>query len=215
MSLATFTAGIKTKLDAINYVLAAIGSVPISSEEEIEEDVDAASASSMIDNMNQQLQNNSGKGWWFNRESFHKLVPNPATGKVTVPNNTLACYLNRSRSDVMSIALRGNTLFDPKEFGYDMRELVNSSGYLPCVLVVTLPFESAPASVRQAVAEFSRFWMVNQEEGDNNKMGPMKQAAEAALISVKSEDASQRKRNMFDNSGIARAVTRVGGYNNV
>lgn len=215
MSLVTLTSGITTKLDAINYILSAIGSVPVSNEEEIDEDVDAAAASELVDDLNQQIQTNNGKGWWFNREGFHKLVPNPSTGNISVPNNTLSCYLKRSDGQVKSVALRGKQLFDPNDHGYDMRPLVNSVGELPCILVVTIPYEDTPATVRQAVADFGRFWMVSNVEGDNNKMQPLKQAAEASLISVKSEDASQRRRNMYDNSGISYAVAKAGGYNNV
>lgn len=214
MSLVNFTLGLNTKIDAINYVLSAIGAASISSEEEIEEDIDASAASSLIDDISQQVQTNNGKGWWFNRENFHNLIPNPTTGQVTVPKNTLSCYLKRRQGNPTPIALRGVKLFDSEESGYDMRRFVDSNGVIPCMLVVTLPYEEVPATVKQTVADFGRFWIVSNFEGDNNKMGPLKQAAEASLISLKAEDASQRKRNMFDNSTVANALYRAGGFNN-
>ena len=209
-----FTLGINTKLDAVNYALAAIGSVGVSSEDEIEDDVDAAMASLIIEEVSQQIQTNSGKGLWFNKESFHKLLPDQTTGRVSVPQNTISCYLPKQNGKVITIALRGNVLFDPVNYGYDLRSLVNSSGVLPCTLVVVLPYAEIPTTVKQAVADFGRFWLVHNLEGDQVKMGPLKTAAEASLISVKSEDATQRRRSMFDNPSIANAVQQIGGYNN-
>lgn len=207
--------GINTKVDAINRVLEAIGSVGINSNEEIDWNIDAADASNLIDSMSQEIQTNMGKGWWFNREAFHKLTPDPVTGYVVVPNNTLSCRVTRNEDgSVTPVTLRGNTLFDSENLGYDMRSLVNSAGVLPCVLIVNLTFEYLPATAKHAITNAARFWVVNDKEGDQIKMGSLKQAADASYAAMMAENNGQRRRNMFDNKHINRAVNYAGGYNN-
>ncbi len=207
--------GINTKVDATNRVLEAIGSVGINSDEEIDWNIDAADASNLIDAMSQEIQTNMGKGFWFNREAFHKLTPDPVTGYVVVPNNTLSCTITRNNDgSVMPVTLRGTTLFDSENLGYDMRSLVNSAGVLPCVLVVNLTFEFLPATARHAITNAARFWVVTDKEGDQVKMASLKQAADASYAAMVAENNGQRRRNMFQNKGIARAVHHAGGYNN-
>lgn len=206
--------GINTKVDAINQVLSAIGSVGINSDEEIEWNVDAAEVDKLIDVMSQQVQTNQGKGWWFNREAFHKLTPDPVTGFIVVPNNTISAFVKRGSEGVKSISLRGTQFFDSETLGYDMRSLVNSQGVIECILVVNLEFDFLPVSVKKAITDASRFWVVNDKEGDRIKMDALQQAANASYISVQSEDASQRRRNMLNNGGIATAIAKAGGWNN-
>ena len=207
--------GLDTKVDAINQVLSAIGSVGINSEEEIDWNIDAAEADKAIDVISQKVQTNQGKGWWFNREEFHKLTPDPVTGNIVVPNNTISAFVRRLPSGaIQPISLRGTRLFDSKSIGYDMRSLVNSSGYIETILVVNLPFDYLPTSVKQAITDAARFWTVNDKEGDTVKMESLKGAADASYMSLLSEDASQRRRNLLNNKSIANTIAMVGGYNN-
>lgn len=207
--------GLNTKVDAINRVLDSIGSVGINSEEEIDWNIDASTVDKLIDAMSQNIQINAGKGWWFNREEFHKFTPDPINGFISVPNNTLACYVKRqSDGSILPVSLRGNQLFEASTNGYDMSSMVNSAGVVDCILVVNLPFDYIPASAKQAITDAARFWLVNDTEGDQIKLASLKQAADASYSSLMSENASQRRRNMFNNKYIAGNINRAGGYNN-
>ena len=207
--------GIVTKVDAINSVLASIGSIGINSDEEIDWNVDAADASRMIDNISQQVQTNDGKGFWFNRETFHKFKPNYVNGFVSVPSNTLSCLVNRDRNGKpLPITLRGKRMFDAQNFGYDMRELASSDGFVYCTLVVALPFEDLPATAKHYITVMSRFWTVSDKEGDQIKLNQLGQAASIAENSLKREDGRQRRHNMFDNPTIKSTVAKVGGWIN-
>lgn len=207
--------GIDTKKDAINSVLNAIGSVGINSDEEIDWNIDAADADKLIDNLSQKIQTNNGKGWWFNREEFHKLTPDPVTGGVAVPNNTLSCYVQRVNGALFPITLRGTKLFDAKNLGYDVSSMVDGSGRVPCTLVVNLPFDELPSTAKHAITDAARFWFVNDKEGDQIKMNPLQQSANMSFAGMMSEDASQKRRNMFNNKFISNSVMLAGGYNNV
>lgn len=210
-----FDTGVSNKVDAINAVLDAIGSVGINSEDEIDYNIDAADASKLLDRYSKQIQSNRGKGWWFNREKFHRFDPDPVNGQVVVPNNTLSCYINRQQGRVLPVTMRGGILFDAEHLGYDMRNLVWSDGTIHCELVVNLPFDSLPQNAMQAVTDAACFWMQNNKEGDRMKMQSYMQAAQDSMIALQAEDASQKRSNMFDNPTARGALAMTGGMNNV
>lgn len=209
-----FSLGIDSRVDAINAVLDAIGEVGINSEEEIDWNVDAAKADQLVDRVSQKIQSNNGKGWWFNREEFHKLSPDPVTGNVVVPRNTISAMVKRYNGSIKRVTLRGDKMFDAMTLGYDMREVVQSDGYVHCILVVNLPFEALPDNVKHAVADAAGYWMVNNTEGDQIKMAALRDAADAGMVAIQSEDASQRRRNMLNNKQVQSSIHLVGGYNN-
>lgn len=206
--------GLNTKVDAINRVMAAIGSTGINSPEEIDWNIDAADADKLLDTMSQAVQSNQGKGWWFNREEFHKLTPDTINGYINVPSNTMACFIKRDREGVKPITLRGTLLFDAKVLGYDMRSAVNSEGVLDVILVVNLPFEYLPTTAKLAITDAARYWTVSEKEGDKLKMDAMSKAADTSFTSMASEDAGQKKRNMFNNPWVQSTIGSVGGSSN-
>ena len=207
--------GIQTKVDAINQVLEALGSIGINAEDEIDMNIDAGSADKLIDAISQKIQSNMGKGYWFNRESFHKLTPDPVTGFVVVPNNTLSCLLKRNNGEVLEVTLRGNQLFDAKNVGYDMRKLVNASGELDAILIMNLPFDYLPTTAKHAITDAAKFWVVNDKEGDRVKMESHQKNADTSMIALMGENARQLRRNMFNNRYIKSDVMLAGGYNNI
>lgn len=209
------TTALDTKVDAINATLDAIGEVGINSEEEIDWNIDAASADKLVDRMSQTIQTNQGKGFWFNREEFHKFTPDPVNGTVTVPNNTLACFIKRRQGEVLQVTLRNNILFDTKEMGYDMSGVVSSDGKVHCILVVNLPFEALPSTCKIAITDACRFWFVNDKEGDQVKLQALKMAADGSIIALQAEDSSQKKRNMFNNPLAKSAIGWINGTSNV
>lgn len=207
--------GIDTKIDAINRVLDAIGSVGVNSEEELEYNIDAASADKLIDSISEKVQVNLSRGWWFNRESFHKLSPDAVNGEISVPSNTLSCLVKRQRGKHLMLTLRGNKLFDPTEYGYDMTPLVDKSGYLPCILVVNLPFDYLPASAKHAITDAARFWFVNDKEGDQIKMNALQKAADGSYSSLQAEENRQSRRNLLNNTRVQYDMYLAGGnFNN-
>lgn len=206
--------GITDKVSAINHIMSSIGMVGISTEDDIDYSIDASDASKLIDNISQVVQSNGGKGYWFNRENFHKLKPSEVDGKVKVPNNTLTCTIKREGDTVVPINLRGQYLFDSEKHGYDMREAARSDGFLHCRLIVNLPFDTLPATAKHAIVDQARFWMVNDKEGDVTKMNSLKEQASISMVALVSEDRGQRRQNAFNNPNIRYTMGMVGGLNN-
>lgn len=207
------TLGINRKLDAINAVLDAIGTVGINSDEEIDWNMDASMADKLIDRISQKIQSNNDKGWWFNREEFHKFTPEKKTGYVQVPNNTLACYIKRHDGKVNAVSMRDNLLFDAKELGYDMRNATKGDDKVHCILVVNLGFDTLPSVAKHAVADAACFWAVNNTEADRTKMESYKNASDTSIIALQSADASQKRRNMFNNARVRSDLSMIRGYN--
>ncbi|ARB11254.1 tail fibers protein [Marinomonas phage CB5A] len=210
----TLALGITDKVSAISYVLSAIGMGGISSEEDIDYNIDAGDADKLIDNLSQTTQTNGGKGFWFNREEFHKLEPSSTDGKVKVPSNTMSCFYKEDGGKPYPITMRGQYLFDTKELGYDMRSLVRGDGKLHCTLIVNLPFETLPPTAKQHIADLARYWMVNDKEGDQIKLAALEKQAVISRSALDTEEGSQRRRNMFNNPSVRYAMGRIGGYNN-
>lgn len=215
MSIIDFQMGISGRLDAINIGLRALGSSGISSLDEVDQNVDAAAVDSLINQHSQFMQSNSGKGWWFNREEFHKLTPDPVNGYVSVPNSTLSVMVKRNNGKVVPVTMRGTKLFDAKTMGYDMRSAVFSDGYLHCVLIVNLDFDTLPPIAKQAVTDMVCFYIINDLEGDQTKMQAYQQASQRSLLALQAEDVSQVRHNMFDNPYLKSTMNLAGGYNNV
>lgn len=206
--------GITDKVSAINHIMSAIGMVGITTEDDIDYSIDASDANKLIDTVSQEVQVNGGKGFWFNRENFHKLTPNVDDGKVKVPNNTLSCFIKREGDLVVPINLRGQYLFDAEEYGYDMRQAARSDGKLHCRLIVNLPFDTLPSTAKHAIVDQARFWMVNDKEGDVTKMNSLKEQAGISMIALVAENRGQRRQNAFNNPNIRYTMAKVGGYNN-
>lgn len=206
--------GLNKKLDAINAILRAIGTVGVNSEDEVEWNIDAAEADRLIDSVSQNIQSNKGSGWWFNREAFHKLQPNPVNGYVNVPSNAISVLVHRVNGKPIPVTYRDGKLFDAQNFAYDMRQMAMSDGLLHCTIVVFLSFDALPSTAKQAVTDASRFWVVTEKEGDQIKMGAMREEAQRSFISLQAEDSKQRRHNMYDNPRIRHNVYGAGGYNN-
>lgn len=215
MSVSNLSMAVSTKIDAINAGLRALGSVGINSLDEVDSNIDASSVDKLIDQHSQNLQSNSGRGWWFNRESFHALTPDPVNGYVSVPSNTLAVLVHRVNGQPTPVTLRGQKLFDTQSLGYDFRNATLSDGKVHCTLVVCLDYDTLPPTAKQAVSDLACFWAVNDLEGDINKMKSYQMAAELSVQAVQSEDTGQRRQNMFNNPSIRNDVWLAGGYNNV
>ncbi|QHJ81624.1 MAG: hypothetical protein [Bacteriophage sp.] len=204
---------INTRLDAINYILGCIGLAPVEAEDDY--NLDVAQAAQAMDNISRGIQDNRGRGWWFNREYNNKFTPDPLTFQVLVPNNTLAVYMVDNYRRHKRIATRGRALYDTRQHRYDMRSFTNSDGFVNLTLVTQLEFDDLPYSVKDAIAKEAGVRFATSNEMDINRIKILQQYAQDAYFSVESENTSQEKTNAFkDNSSMALFDSVGGGYNN-
>lgn len=205
---------VNTRLDAINYVLSCIGLAPVDSEDDY--NLDVAQAGGMVDKVSRTVQNNKGRGYWFNREANHKLSPDPVTGNVLIPNNTLAVYRFDNLNRPAKIATRGRALYDTATHGFDMRGLVNSDGFVHLMLVTQLEYGDLPQTAKDAIAAQAGMMFARSNEMDINRIKVLAGEAEEAMWGLECEETTQSQANAFkDSRSMAQFNFVVGGYNDI
>lgn len=205
---------VNTRLDAVNYVLSCIGLAPVDSEDDY--NLDVAQAGGMVDKVSRTIQNNKGRGYWFNREANHKLAPDPVTGNVLVPNNTLAVYRFDNFNRPAKIATRGRALYDTATHGFDMRGLVNSDGFVHLMLVTQLEYGDLPQTAKDAIAAQAGMMFARSNEMDMNRIKVLAGEAEEAMWGLECEETTQSQANAFkDSRSMAQFNFVVGGYNDI
>ena len=205
---------VNTRLDAINYVLSCIGLAPVDSEDDY--NLDVAQAGGMVDKVSRTVQNNKGRGYWFNREANHKLAPDPVTGNVLVPNNTLAVYRFDNFNKPAKIATRGRALYDTNTHGFDMRGLVNNDGFVHLMLVTQLEYGDLPQTAKDAIAAQAGMMFARGNEMDINRIKVLAGEADEAMWGLECEETTQSQANAFkDSRSMAQFNFIVGGYNDI
>lgn len=205
---------VNTRLDAINYVLSCIGLAPVDSEDDY--NLDVAQAGGMVDKVSRTIQNNKGRGYWFNREANHKLAPDPVTGNVLIPNNTLAVYRFDNFNRPAKIATRGRALYDTATHGFDMRGLVNNDGFMHLMLVTQIDYGDLPQTAKDAIASQAGMMFARSNEMDVNRIKVLAGEAEEAMWGLECEETTQSQANAFkDSRSMAQFNFVVGGYNDI
>ncbi|APW79730.1 putative tail tubular protein A [Pectobacterium phage PP99] len=205
---------VNTRLDAINYVLSCIGLAPVDSEDDY--NLDVAQAGGMVDKVSRTIQNNKGRGYWFNREANHKLAPDPVTGNVLIPNNTLAVYRFDNFNRPAKIATRGRALYDTVTHGFDMRGLVNNDGFMHLMLVTQIDYGDLPQTAKDAIASQAGMMFARSNEMDVNRIKVLAGEAEEAMWGLECEETTQSQANAFkDSRSMAQFNFVVGGYNDI
>lgn len=206
---------LNTKLDAVNLCLAGIGREPVSSLGT--PDLDAAMAVASLDQMNLEIQNNGGKGWWFNQEAKWKLSPN-GNNEISLPNNTLSVLEARGSfyDQGNRLAVRGNRVYDTDAHTYDMSENVGKDGRIEFTLLLLLAYEELPPTARSAIAWAGRRLFSDDTVGDPNQTQRELRNESQAMFMLQTEDSRHRRRNYLrDNGRISTQVALVGGHNNM
>lgn len=206
---------LNTKLDAVNLCLAGIGREPVSSLGT--PDLDAAMAVASLDQMNLEIQNNGGRGWWFNQEAKWMLAPN-ANGEIRLPNNTLSILEARGSfyDQGNRLAVRGSRVYDTDNHTYDLRSLAGKDGRVEFTLLLLLTYEDLPPTARSAIAWAGRRLFSDDTVGDPNQTQREMRNESQALFMLQAEDSRHRRRNYLrDNSRINTQAGLIGGYNNM
>lgn len=202
-----------SKLDAVNLCLAGIGREPV--PELDTPDLDAAMAVAIVDQMNQQIQINQGKGWWFNQERGWKLQVNPNSGEIRVPNNAVSILearpSNQGRGNRLTI--RGSRVYDTDQHTFDLRHISDST--IEFTLVMLLPFDELPITAKQAIAWVSRRIFVGDVVGDPNQDRREAQQEARAMQALTSENSRSSRRNALSDNPVNQSrLQLIGGFNN-
>lgn len=206
---------LNTRLDAVNLCLSGIGREPVATLETA--DLDAAMAISVINQTSLDIQNNDGKGWWFNREDNWALEPD-AQGRITLPNNTLSILEARGTfHDVGNrLTVRGNKVYDTDDHTYDLRHAVGKDGRIVFRLILLLPYEELPATARSAISWRSRRIFGDDTVGDAQQSQRDQQNEMRAYRAMEAENQRVSRFNYLrDNQKVRSQLGLIGGPNNM
>lgn len=203
----------RSKLDAINTCLRGIGLAPVATEDDT--DLDAATASQVIDQVTMDIQ---AVGWWFNKESNWKLTPDETTGYIQAPPSALSIVTTGYSRDT-GLSIRGTKIYDLHNHTYDLSDRVvyhngSDTGYIEFVFITELAFEDMPPIAKQAVTYTARRQFAQDLEVDEKRWKFQSEDERLAMVGLMREDARNRKRNhLRDNAAASSLIARVGGPN--
>jgi len=134
-----------TELDAVNYMLGAIGESPVSSI--INTGLpEAVTALLGLRNQSKIVQT---RGWRFNTLVKYKVTPDPTTGEMRLPENTAAVRVHPDQRSTYNVRQENNLLYDIDNDTTNFLTTAPTGIYLN--ITVLKAFETLPESARMYI----------------------------------------------------------------
>lgn len=188
-----------TELDVINEMLASLGESPLNEVEEDHPLVASGLRKLRIANMREQA-----KGWWFN-EDIVNLLPDPVTGYIYVPADTINIDPTNPWTHLTQ---RGRRLFDPRrEDGYNIGRAVR------CKLLRLVPFEDLPPLAQDYVSCSAQVDFQKDYDADRLKYEQIVLSKREAFMTLRAEDIRNRGVNLLHTVNTGRERTVLGLHN--
>lgn len=171
-----------TLLEAINTLLAAIGSSPVTNTD-TPQNADAIIAKN---NINRALRDIQTEKWYFNSESDYPLTPD-VNGTIHIPNNIINIDFTGRLGEGNRFVIRGKKLYDRLNHTFKIDEQLEAD------VVLCLEYDEIPESAAQyVIARAARRY---QEEmlGDPSLRTWTKQDEDTARGKLLDEDLRMRK----------------------
>lgn len=172
-----------TELDALNILLGTIGSSPLTSLSN-PQNADALSAQNKLDSARKEIQ---AENWYFNSEENFPLVPDAATGFITIPPEITTIDSMGRFGEKVDVIVRGNKLYDRENHTYKFDTTIYAN-VLECLDFDELPETAKLYVVARAARQF-------QEEmlGDTSLRTWTREDEAMARGRLIDEDLRQRK----------------------
>ena len=185
-------------LAAVNYVLNQIGSPGLpfiqpdgfALPEQIAAEARLAEASTWVQK----------RGWWFNTEMSVALVPDPTTGLLTLPLNTLK-ILNSGAGFIID---RNGLAYDPARQSTDFSAFTT----VTVDLIREQEWTNLPATVQDVVRIAAAQEMITIELEDMRKADALVAKYQEAYVEMKKDDLEVKKRSKLYNPAFV--YTRSG-----
>lgn len=188
-----------TELEAVNSMLRAIGSSPVSTLED-NGVIDAVMALQTLRDVSRDLQS---CGWHFNTEREYPITPTfPLPGDLMLPANCLKVDPIDHWKDLVQ---RGMKLYDPRNHTFSFRETVKVD------MVVLLAFDELPQYARRyIVSKAARIFQMSVVGSDtlDSALAKEELKAHAAFRATEAENADYNM--LTDNYSVLRVLDREG-----
>lgn len=187
-----------TKLQAVNTMLATIGSAPVNSLTG-PNSADVAMALQTLDQVSLDVQS---KGWHFNTEEDKELAPDPVTGEVVVGNSVIMCDVDYPNNPSVDIVLRGTKLYDRAGKTFVFTDILKAK------VVSALDWDDLPQAAKSYVMIRAARIFQDRAVGSEKHHTFTLRDEMTALMNLKRYEGETGDYTIFDNYDVFRVIDR-------
>jgi len=187
---------ITSKLQAVNTMLATIGSSPVNSLTG-SNSADVAMAVQTLDEVSLAVQS---KGWHFNTDEDRELTPDPISKEIVVGSNVILCDVDNSSS--VDVVLRGTRLYDRVTKTYQFSQSVKAK------MVVALEWDELPQAARQYVMIRAARIFSDRAVGSEKQHTFTLRDELVALSNLRRYEGETADHTIFDHYDVYRVIDR-------
>lgn len=185
-----------SELDVVNECIASLGESPLNAIDEDHPLIAPALRALRIANMREQA-----KGWWFNKELI-TLYPDPNTGYVYVPDDTINIDPTNPWTHLV---VRGRRLYDPnRDNGYVINRGVT------CTLLRRIPFEDLPPMFAAYISLCTQQDFQKAYDADRLKYEQIVRDKQEAYLVLRAEDIRNVGANLLYRPSTRQRMNALG-----
>lgn len=185
-----------TKLQAVNTMLATIGSAPVNSLAGANS-ADVAMALQTLDEVSLSVQS---RGWHFNTEEDKELPPDPVTGEIVIGNSVVLCDVDGSWD--VDVVVRGTRLYDRKNKTYVFANTLKAK------VVSALDWDDLPQAARAYVMIRAARIFQDRVVGSEKHHTFTLRDEIMAMSNLKRYEGETGDHTIFDNYDVYRVIDR-------
>lgn len=185
-----------TKLQAVNTMLATIGSAPVNSLAGANS-ADVAMALQTLDEVSLSVQS---RGWHFNTEEDKELPPDPVTGEIVIGNSVVLCDVDGSWD--VDVVVRGTRLYDRKNKTYVFANTLKAK------VVSALDWDDLPQAARAYVMIRAARIFQDRVVGSEKHHTFTLRDEIMAMSNLKRYEGETADHTIFDNYDVYRVIDR-------
>lgn len=186
-----------TKLEAVNTMLSAVGSSPVSTLSG-QQTADAIVAQNILDEVTRDVLS---QGWDFNHERKISLAPD-GDSQVILGTNVARIDTTPGYNTDYDIVQRGNRLYDRKSHSYTIGET------LTCDVIYFMEFDETPEAARRyMMIRAARIFQDRMVGSGNHHTYNMTDEIKS-LTDLKALESATGDHNIFQNSDVYRVIDR-------
>lgn len=187
-----------TKIQAVNTLLATIGSAPVNSISG-SNSADVAMALQTIDEVSLSVQS---RGWHFNTEDERTYNPDPTTKEIVIGNSVLMCDVDHPNNDGIDVVVRGTKLYDRKNLTFEFTRQVVAK------VVFGLDWDDLPQPARFYIMIRSARIFQDRVVGSEKHHTFTLRDEIAALTQLRRHEGETSDHSIFDSYDVYRVVDR-------
>lgn len=196
-----------TKLQAVNTMLATIGSAPVNQliAPGAPNSADVAIAVNTLDEVSLNIQ---ARGWHFNTEEDIPMTPDVGTKEIYISDNVVFADIERENDlgGKYDITVRNNKLYNRKTDSYQFDEVVKLK------MVRALDWDELPQAARHYITIRAARIFQDRVVGSDKHHAFTQQDEFQALGLLKKFDGDSADHSIFDNYDVYRVIDRVYPY---